>query len=114
MAQEMNERLRQRGLKGKRGERRSRRLFEACEQLGGELLEPLSVASWETSASPRQSIDSWRGLAGLGGVPVAEETRAEILSELEAWAADTFGGLDDVFKFEETYVLSPLRVPPTR
>src|SRR5215210_5299484 len=34
MAREMNERLSLRGLKGRRGERRNRRLFEACEQLG--------------------------------------------------------------------------------
>jgi SAM-dependent methyltransferase len=112
MAQEMNERLRRRGLKGRRGERRSRKLFEACERLGAELLEPVPVAAWKVSASPRQSLESWRGLAGLGGIPVSAETRAEVLDEVEAWAAEEFGGLDGVSEFEETYVLSPLRVPP--
>ncbi len=112
MAQEMNERLRQRGLKDKRGERRNRRLFEACERLGAETLEPFTVATWDVSASPRESLDSWRSLTGLGGLPVSAETRAEVLDELEVWAAETFGGLDDEFEFEETYVLSPLRVPP--
>ncbi|MDT5268123.1 MAG: hypothetical protein QOH49_309 [Acidobacteriota bacterium] len=112
MAQEMNERLRRRGLKGRRGERRHRRLFESCERLGVELLEPVPVATWNVSASPRQSLDSWRSLTGLGGLPVSAETRAEVLGELEIWAAETFGGLEQEFEFEETYVLSPLRVPP--
>lgn len=112
MAQEMNERLRRRGLKGRRGERRHRRLFEACERLGAEILEPVPVATWKVWASPRQSLDSWRSLKGLGGLPVAAETRAEVLDELEVWAAETFGGLERVSEFEETYVLSRLRVPP--
>lgn len=114
MAQEMNERLGRRGLQGRRGERRGRKLFEACGRLGAEVLEPVPVASWKVSASPRQSLDSWRGLAGLGGIPVAAETRAEVLDEVEAWAAEEFGGLDGVFEFEETYVLSPVRVPPAK
>lgn len=114
MAQEMNERLRRRGLKGRRGERRSRNLFESCERRGGEILEPVPAAAWKVSASPRQSLDSWRSLAGLGGIPLSAETRAEVLEELEVWAAEAFGGLDRVFEFEETYVLSPLRVPPVR
>ncbi len=114
MAQEMNERLRQRGLKGRRGHRRNRRLFESCERLGAEILEPVPVATWKTAASPRQSLDSWRSLTGLGGLPVSAETRAEVLNELEEWAAETFGGLERAFESEETYVLSPLRVPPTR
>ena len=112
MAQEMNERLRRRGLKGRRGERRNRKLFELCERLGAELLEPVPVATWKTAASPRQSLDSWRSLTGLGGLPVSAETRAEVLRELEVWAAEAFGGLEREFEFEETYVLSPLRVPP--
>jgi SAM-dependent methyltransferase len=114
MAQEMNESLRRRGLKGRRGERRTRKLFEACARLGGEALEPVPVATWNATASPRQSLDSWRSLGGLSGIPLAEEARAEILAEVEAWAADTFGGLDREFEFEETYVLSPVRVRPVR
>jgi len=114
MAREMNERLRRRGLKGRRGERRNRRLFEACERLGAKTLEPVQVATWNASASPRQSLESWRSLKGLGGIPVTAETRAAVLDELEAWAAAEFGGLDGEFDFEETYVLSPLRVPPAR
>jgi SAM-dependent methyltransferase len=114
LAREMNERLRRRGLRGRRGERRGGKLFEACERLGAETLEPVPVATWKASASPRQSLDSWRSLTGLGGIPVAAGTRAEVLDELEAWAAEEFGRLDEEFEYEETYVLSPSRLPPTR
>jgi SAM-dependent methyltransferase len=114
MAREMNERLRRRGLKGRRGERRNRKLFEACERLGAHVLEPVPVATWGVKASPRRSLESWRSLTGLGGIPVPAKTRDEVLGELEVWAAGEFGGLDEEFEFEETYVLSPLRVPPRR
>lgn len=114
MAQEMNERLRRRGLKGRRGQRRNRRLFESCERLGAEILEPVPVATWKSASSPRQSLDSWRSLKGLGGLSVSAQTRADVLDELEVWAAEAFGGLERESELEETYVLSPLRVPPTR
>jgi ubiquinone/menaquinone biosynthesis C-methylase UbiE len=111
MAKEMNERLRQHGFAGRRGERQNRKLFEMCCDRGAVALEPVAVAQWRVSASPRQSLDSWQGLDGLGGIPVPAPTRAEILQELEGWAEEEFGGLDREFESEETYVLKSLRVP---
>jgi ubiquinone/menaquinone biosynthesis C-methylase UbiE len=112
MAEEMNEYLRRRGFEGRRGERRNRKLFESCTDRGAEILEPVRVATWSVSASPRQSLDSWRRLTGLGGIPVPATIRAEVLRELEVWAEEAFGGLDQEFASEETYVLKSLRVPP--
>lgn len=111
MAKEMNERLRRHGFAGRRGERQNRKLFELCCSRGAVALEPVAVAQWRIVASPRQSLDSWHGLAGLGGLPVPAATRAEILRELEGWAEEVFGGLDQEFESEETYVLKSLRVP---
>ncbi len=111
MAKEMNERLRLHGFAGRRGERQNRKLFELCRDRGAVDLEPVAVAQWRSLASPRQSLDSWRGLAGLGGIAVPAATRAEILRELESWAEAEFGGLDQEFESEETYVLKSLRVP---
>jgi SAM-dependent methyltransferase len=111
MAKEMNERLRRHGLVGRRGERQNRKLFELCCGRGAVALEPVVVAQWRILASPRQSLDSWHGLAGLGGLPVPAPTRAEILRELEGWAEEVFGGLDQEFESEETYVLKSLRMP---
>jgi hypothetical protein len=114
MAREMNNGLRRHGYEGRRGEQRNRKLFESCRRRGAQILEPVTVAAWKVSASPRQSLDSWRGLKGLGGVPVPTETKERILAGLEVWAEEAFGGLDKQFESEETYILRPLRIPPTR
>jgi hypothetical protein len=109
MARAMNERLRRRGFEGRGGERQNRKLFEACGQQGAKILEALTVARWTVRASPRMSLDSWRSLVSLGGINVPFETRDEILTELESWAAQEFGALDREFEAEEAYVLHPLR-----
>jgi hypothetical protein len=114
MAREMNNGLRRGGYEGHRGEQRNRKLFDSCSRRGAQVLEPVAVATWKVLASPRQSIDSWRCLIGLGGVPVPAETKERILAELEIWAEETFGGLDEQFESEETYILRPVRVPPAR
>jgi ubiquinone/menaquinone biosynthesis C-methylase UbiE len=113
MAREMNERLRHRGLEGRRGEQRDRRLIEACCRQGGQALPPVVVAAWQVASSPRQSLNLWRSIKGLAGLQVAEEVRDEVLTELEAWARDAFGGLDEVVSSEETYVLKGVRLPPS-
>ncbi|MFL6213197.1 MAG: class I SAM-dependent methyltransferase [Blastocatellia bacterium] len=113
MARAMNDGLRRYGYEGHRGEQRNRLLFEACRRRGGQALEALTVARWKTTATPRQSLDSWRSLKGLGGVAVAAPIREQILAELERWAEDTFSGLDAAFASEERYTLWPLRIPPS-
>ncbi len=110
MAREMNERLRRRGLEPRRGEQRDRRLIEACSRRGAHPLPDVAVATWQTASSPRQSLASWRSLEKLGGQPLAPALRDEVLAELEAWAVDTFGSLDEPVQSEETYVLKTLRL----
>ena len=113
MAREMIERLRTHGFEGRRGEHQNRKLVESCVRRGAEILKPVSVANWNVSTSPRQSLDSWRCLKGLAGIPVPTETRREILAELEEWAGKIYGGLDHQLESEETYMLKPLRLPQT-
>jgi ubiquinone/menaquinone biosynthesis C-methylase UbiE len=110
MSREMNRRLRQRGFEGRGGGHTSRKLFDACLRGGAKILEPKIVSRWSVTSSARQSIASWRSLASLGGLPVPAEVRQEILTELEAWAEQEFGGLDTESESVETYVLSPLRL----
>ncbi|HEX8495468.1 MAG TPA: class I SAM-dependent methyltransferase [Pyrinomonadaceae bacterium] len=114
MAQEMHERLRRRGFEGRRAERHNPKLFQSCQRRGALMLEPVEIARWKVSASPRQSLDSWRSLTGLGGIALPAAIQNEILLELEAWSLEMFGGLDQEFESEETYVLRPLRVPPVQ
>ncbi|MBV9960339.1 MAG: hypothetical protein JO360_18070, partial [Acidobacteria bacterium] len=110
MAREMNERLRRHGFEGRGSKGQKRKLFEALHRRGAESLEPVTVAKWETSASPRESLNSWRGLQGLGGIAVPFAIRDRVLTELEAWATDIFGGLDARFASSEAYVLQPVRL----
>lgn len=114
LSDQMNELLRQRGFEGRRGKRRGIKLLEVCRQRGAEIVEPIAVAKWKVSASPEQSLDSWRHVAGLGGISIPTETKNEILKELEEWAKRVFGKLDQQFESDETYTLSPLRVPPAQ
>lgn len=114
MAREMNHGLRRHGYEGHRGEQRNRKLFETCGRRGAQVLEPVTVANWKVLASPRQSLDSWRGLKGLGGVAIPAEAKEQVLAELEDWALRNFGGLDEQFESEEQYTLRPLRIRPGR
>ena len=109
MAGEMRGLLRRHGVEA-RGDQQDRRLIEACVRRGAVMLEPVTAATWPVTASARQSLDAWRQNPGLGGVDVPDETRQAVLDELEAWAAEVFGGLDQPCESQEAYVLKPLRL----
>jgi ubiquinone/menaquinone biosynthesis C-methylase UbiE len=111
MAKEMIDRLRRHGFEGRRGEHQNQKLIESCCRRGAEDLGVRNVIRWRVSTSPRQSVESWRCLSGLGGVKVPAKNRDEILDEMEAWAKQEFGGLDREIESEETYVLRSLRIP---
>ena len=110
MARQMIEMLQHQGLEGLRGERHTRNLIEACGRGGGQVLPSTCVARWTAGATPRESIESWRCLQGLAGIPVPADTKEQVLNEIESWAQETFGGLDEVADSEESYVLWPIRV----
>jgi ubiquinone/menaquinone biosynthesis C-methylase UbiE len=111
MSREMMERLRRRGFEGRRGEQQTRTLVEACRDRGAQLLPSVTVARWKVSTTPRQSLESWRGLTGLGGILIPPEIKKEILEELEDMAEAELGGLDRQLESEEAYVLNSLRMP---
>jgi ubiquinone/menaquinone biosynthesis C-methylase UbiE len=111
MAKQMIEMLKQHGFEGRRGERENQKLVESCCQRGAEELGLRHVAHWTVSTSPRQSVQSWRCLTGLGGIKLPAKTRDEILDEMEAWAEQEFDGLDREVESEEAYVLRSLRIP---
>jgi ubiquinone/menaquinone biosynthesis C-methylase UbiE len=112
MAAEMLERLRKHGFQGRRGRQQNRRLFELCCRKGADILETVTVARWKVMTSPRQSLDAWRQLKGLGGIPVPRNVRDEILSELELWAEEVFGDIGNEFESDESYALRSVRVTP--
>jgi len=108
MAAEMRSLLRRHGFDS-RGDQPHRRLVDACERRGAVALQPSTAATWPVTASARQSVDAWRQRPGPGLVDVPDAVRRAVLDELEAWAADAFGGLDRTCESQEAYVLTPLR-----
>lgn len=112
MAAQMNERLLEHGFEGKRSARESGQLLELCRSRGAEVLPQVSVATWRVSASPQQSLESWKAHDSLGGVLTPATVRAEILKEVEAWADAEFGSLDKEIESVESYVLKPVRLSP--
>ena len=111
MAKEMIGRLRQHGFEGRRGEQQNQKLIDSCCSRGAEDRGVKHVARWRVTTSPRQSVESWRCLSGLGGIKVPANTRDEILDEMEAWAEREFGGLDLGIESEEVYAIRSLRIP---
>jgi len=62
------------------------------------------------ASTPRQSLNSWRGKANLAGIELDEEIKQNVLDQLQAWAEETFGGLDQPIESEETYILQGVRL----
>ena len=105
----MRRRLRRAGIDG-RGDRQRRRLVELCVERGAELVEPVTAAEWTASVTPRRSLEAWRELPGLAGVEVPDDIRRAVLDDVERWASEEFGGLDQAVDSPEAYVLTPLRL----
>jgi SAM-dependent methyltransferase len=90
---EMQQRLRDRDLPGKNGERATRDFLDALEQRGATRLPERWSAEWTEDEAAIDSFTSWRGKPGLGGRAVADGVKAQILDELQLWAEEQFGDL---------------------
>jgi SAM-dependent methyltransferase len=108
MSREMQRLVRERGFTPRAAG--SRRFLAACRERGAAELQRTAVARWPARHSPRQSLDSWRGKLGLGGVVLPPGVQESVLDELEAWARRTFGDLDAESPAEETYVLEGVQL----
>lgn len=107
LSREMQRRLRSRGFAPHAAG--GRRLVEACCRRGADELPKTAVARWPALHTPRQALDDWRSKVGLGGIVLPAGVQEEVLGELEAWAAEVFGGLDAAVESEESYVLEGVR-----
>jgi len=66
-------------------------------------LDHIDAAHWQATRSPRDFIDRHADGARFGGLP--EETRADALNQLAAWAEKTFGCLDAAFTETHRFTL---------
>ena len=112
LSKEMQRRVRERGFAVRSAG--SRRVLEACRQQGAAELPKTVVVRWPVRHVPRESIASWRAKEGLGGVVLPPGAQAEVLGELETWAAEVFGDLDAAWESEESYVLEGVQLFPAQ
>ncbi len=110
MAREMQRRLRERGFAARSAG--SRRVLKACRERGAVELPKTVVTRWPVWHRASQSLADWRSKDGLGGIVLPPGVQDEILNELEAWAVETFGGLDDTWETHDAYVLEGVRLDP--
>jgi SAM-dependent methyltransferase len=99
----MQEMLRERALPGKNGERARRDFLDALERRGARRLPERASAVWWEEEAPGESLASWRGKSGLAGRVIPDAMKAEILAELERWAADELGDLARPRAVEQRY-----------
>lgn len=109
MSREMQRRMRERGFPARSAG--SRRVLQALRDRGATDLDKVVVAGWPVRHTPRQSLDDWRSKEGLGGLVLPPGVQDEVLRELEAWAEETFGGVDAGLESEDAYVLEGVRLP---
>jgi hypothetical protein len=108
MSREMQRRLRERGFPVRSAG--SRRVLQACRERGATDLPKTVVTRWPARHTARQSLADWRGKEGLGGIVLPPGVQEEVLRELETWAVETFGGLDEARETEDAYVLDGVRL----
>lgn len=112
LAREMRRRLR--GLGFSPRDAGSRRLLQALLDEGARGLGRAEVVRWPSRQTPRTALGQWRGKEGLGGIVLPPGVQEEVLRGLEAWAEETFGGLDVLQETEEAYVLESVRLPEAK
>ena len=106
MRQQMRQLLKKFNIEPRDGKKRSTSVFNyICRRCGGRVSEPLEVAKWKTTHTPKHSITSWENNAGLAGNDITPELKTQILQELKHWAADHFGNLETEIESTETYIL---------
>ncbi|HZF11048.1 MAG TPA: class I SAM-dependent methyltransferase [Thermoanaerobaculia bacterium] len=112
MSKQMRQLMRARGFSPRTSG--SRRLLEAFRERGATELPRRAIVRWPVRPSPRESLERWRGKIGLGGSVLPTGMQEQVLGDLEAWAAATFGDLDRMQASEEAYVLEGVRLPGER
>lgn len=101
--------LQRRGLAPRAGGEASRRLLDRLVATGASPLPRRTAATWTTAASAEQVLAGWGAVTAMGGVELPPAVRAEVLSELRAWAAAELGDLTTVHESAERYTFDGVR-----
>jgi hypothetical protein len=106
--------LRARGFAPRPAERLLWRVFQYAVEQGGTALAPRTVTTWQRTLRPPEVLDHWRHKWSMGGITPPPEVAAEVLAELDAWAAETYGDPPEPVTTEESYVLEGVQLRPTK
>ena len=69
------------------------------------------VAEWSEATTPAEVIAGWASLTRMGSVAVEPALHQQILAELEVWARQELGALDQPEVGRERYALDLVRFP---
>ncbi len=109
LREELQRRLAERDLGGRRGEERTARLVAACVARGWEPIPVREVASWTRRWRASDSLASWAGKRGLAGAEPEDADKRTVLAEVRAWAAAQLGDLDAAHDSVQAYTLQGAR-----
>lgn len=110
MRKQMQTFLAEKSLRGRQKNKLIGQLIELFTEGGAKVIEPVVASRWQVVSTPRQSLESWRGKANLAGIELDDGIKQNVLDQLEVWAKETFGGLDQPIESEETYLLQGVRL----
>lgn len=108
---EMRRLLAEHGFEPRRAGDSQSSLAGALAERGGEVLPVRTAASWPVVHRAEDSLAAWRAKSGLGGRAVTPEVQDSVLSRLEDWIRERFGGLDVTRDATERYELVAVRLP---
>ena len=108
---EMRRLLAEHGVEARRAGAARHALAAALEARGGEVLPPVTAASWPTVHRAGAAIAAWRAKPGLGGHAVSPAVQEAVLGRLEAWVRERYGGLEAEEEATERYRLAAVRLP---
>lgn len=77
---------------------------------GGEILPPITAASWTVVHRAGDALAAWRAKEGLGGRAVSPEVQDRVLRRLEDWILERYDSLDVARDATERYELVAVRL----
>jgi ubiquinone/menaquinone biosynthesis C-methylase UbiE len=109
MRRQMRRLLRDHGFDGRSHDDHTANVLAALVR-EAHALEPVAAARWSVDHRPIDSIASWEGKEGLGGVVVPADVKRAVLDGVRSWAVERFSDLERPFDQEEIFELSPIHL----
>lgn len=106
MKRKMQQMLKKYDIRPRDGARQNKLIFDTfCEKSHENAMTKHIAATWQVFQAPFNSIQSWKGKAGMAGVDVDKKAKAAVLEELEKWAKQHFGNIQKTIESTEQYIL---------